>query len=472
MSIAFQQRLDRSAITPPMVRLWLLAASLIALDGFDLFILGVALPFLRQDLGLGPAALGMVAAAALVVSLLGALTLGPLTDRVGRQPMLVADVLLFVVASAGTALAWNLSSLVIFRLLVGVAIGADYPISVAYIVENVPARDRDRLVIGAFAFQAVGALLGALVGILVMTGFSTVYPGDDQLAIHYAWRWMLGVGVVLAVGVALVRLGAAFESPAYLLARGEYTAASEAATRLLGEPVTLAPDAIAWEADPPLSYGDLFGSTYRRQTILASVPWFLQDIATYGIGMFTPVILGALAFAGEPGVLGQTLASAKGTALVDVFLMLGFGLAIALVKPLGAIALQIIGFLGMALGLGLLAVSAGLPAGSPATLGLIFAGFLVFNLLMNAGPNATTFLLSGQVFPAAIRASGAGLAGALAKAGAVLGAFGLPIVQQTMGLVPTLLLLALLCLLGALVTVVYRLPGPSLSVEPCPKGVG
>jgi hypothetical protein len=152
--------------------------------------------------------------------------------------------------------------------------------------------------------------------------------------------------------------------------------------------------------------------------------------------------------------------------------MLGFGLAIALVKPLGAIALQIIGFLGMALGLGLLAVSAGLPAGSPATLGLIFAGFLVFNLLMNAGPNATTFLLSGQVFPAAIRASGAGLAGALAKAGAVLGAFGLPIFQQTMGLVPTLLLLALLCLLGALVTVVYRLPGPSLSVEPCPKGVG
>jgi MFS family permease len=461
--IAFQQRLDQSAITRPMVGLWLLAASLIALDGFDFFIIGVALPFLQQDFSLGPVAVGAVAAAALVGSLLGSLTLGPLTDRVGRQPMLIADVALFVVASAGTALAWNLPSLVVFRLLVGVAIGADYPISVAYIVENVPARYRDRLVIGAFSFQAVGALLGALTGMLVIVWFSRAYPGDDLPAFHYAWRWMLGVGLVLAVGVALLRLRFSLESPAYLLARGEYVAASEAASVLLGEPIYLTSDALSREANPQLAYGDLFSSIYRRQTILASVPWFLQDIATYGIGIFTPVILGTLAFAGEAGVMGQTLAAAQGSALVDIFLIVGFGLAIALVKPIGAIALQIIGFLGMALGLGLLAVSTGLPSGGRAALGLIFGGFLLFNLLMNAGPNATTFLLSGKVFPAAIRASGAGLAGAIAKAGAVLGTFGLPLMQAAIGLKTTLVLLALLCGLAALVTFRYRVQ-PSLDL--------
>ncbi|MBW4482527.1 MAG: MFS transporter [Tildeniella torsiva UHER 1998/13D] len=453
---AFQQRLDGAAITRPMVRLWLLAASLIALDGFDFFIIGVALPFLQRDLDLGPAAVGAVAAAAIAGSLLGSLFLGPLTDKLGRQPMLIADVILFVVATAGTALAWNLSSLLVFRVLVGVAIGADYPISVAYIVENVPTRHRDRLVIGAFSFQAVGALLGALVGVAILYGFSVGYPGDEQIAIHYAWRWMLGVGVVLALGVALARLAVSFESPAYLLAQGDYEGASAIASELLGEPITLEPDPMSPDNHPKLRYRDLFAPIYRRQTLLAAVPWFLQDIATYGVGIFTPVILGVLVFSGSSDLVAQTLASAKGSALVDVFLILGFVLAVLLVKRLGPIALQIVGFLGMALGLGLLAASAGLPAESRAAMGLIFGGFLLFNLLMNAGPNATTFLLSGAVFPAAIRASGAGLAAAIAKAGAVLGTFGLPVLQQALGLAPTLGLLAGLCVMASLVTWAYR----------------
>ncbi|MBD1872690.1 MFS transporter [Nodosilinea sp. FACHB-131] len=461
---AFQQRLDQSAITRPMVRLWLLAASLIALDGFDFFIIGVALPFLQRDLDLGPAAVGAVAAAAVAGSLLGSLFLGPLTDKLGRQPMLIADVILFVVATAGTALAWNLTSLLVFRVLVGVAIGADYPISVAYIVENVPTRHRDQLVIGAFSFQAVGALLGALVGIAILYGFTAVYPGDEQMAVHYAWRWMLGVGVILALGVALARLAVSLESPAYLLAKGNYEGAATMASELLGETITLKPDSpspvfdhgMSPDGQPQLRYRDLFGLTYRRQTLLASVPWFLQDIATYGVGIFTPVILGVLVFGGASDLMTQTLAAAKGSALVDIFLILGFLLAVLLVKRLGPIMLQIVGFLGMALGLGLLAASTGLPPESHTALGLIFGGFLLFNLLMNAGPNATTFLLSGAVFPAAIRASGAGLAAAFAKAGAVLGTFGLPVLQQALGLASTLELLAALCGVAALVTFAYR----------------
>lgn len=456
LPVAFQQRLDQSAVTGPMVRLWLLAASLIALDGFDFFIIGVALPFLQRDLDLGPAAVGAVAAAAVAGSLLGSLFLGPLTDRLGRQPMLIADVVLFVAATAGTALAWNLTSLLVFRVLVGVAIGADYPISVAYIVENVPTRHRAQLVIGAFSFQAVGALLGALVGIAILYGFAVGYPGDEQMAIHYAWRWMLGVGVVLALGVALARLAVSLESPAYLLAQGDYKGASAMASELLGETIILEPEPLSPDNQPQLRYRDLFAPTYRRQTLLASVPWFLQDVATYGVGIFTPVILGVLVFGASSDLVAQTLASAKGSALVDVFLILGFLLAVLLVKRLGPIALQIIGFLGMALGLGLLAASAGLPTGSRAAMGLIFGGFLLFNLLMNAGPNATTFLLSGAVFPAAIRASGAGLAAALAKAGAVLGTFGLPVLQRALGLAPTLGLLAVLCGAAALVTFIYR----------------
>lgn len=454
--LTFQQRLDAAPLTRTMAWLWLLSAGLIALDGFDFFIVGIALPFVQRAFALTPALTGAVAVAALVGALVGSLTLGAVTDRVGRQPMLLVDIALFVGATLGTVLAWNVGALIGFRFLLGVAIGADYPISVAYIIENVPTRYRGRLVIGAFAFQAVGALLGALTGWGVIYGFGWLYPDQTELAVQYAWRWMLGVGLLLALAIAALRANFLLESPGYLMARGDYEQASEAASRLLNQAVTLTPTTDPLQPADTLTYGDLFAPVHRRATILAAVPWFLQDIATYGIGIFTPVILGTLAFSTAPNFMAQTKAAAQGSVVVDVFLIGGFILAISLVESVGRIRLQIIGFGGMALGLGLLASSTLAPTGSRPELLLVFSGFILFNLLMNAGPNATTFLLSGEVFPTAIRASGAGFAAAFAKAGAVVGTFTLPLVQEALGLAPMLLLLALLCLGAAGVTYGYR----------------
>ncbi|HHP7243839.1 MAG TPA: MFS transporter, partial [Elainellaceae cyanobacterium] len=295
-SLSFEQQLDASSVTRVMWLLWALSAGLIALDGFDFFIIGVAIPFVQRDFNLGVAEVGAVAVAAVAGSLVGALTLGPITDRVGRQVMLMIDVAIFVLATAGTALAWNAVSLITFRFLVGVGIGADYPISVSYITENVPSRLRGRMVIGAFTFQAVGALLGAITGLTVIFLFQTFYPDSSQFAIQYAWRWMLGVGLVLAIAVGILRVSFLLESPLYYITRGDYDKASKAASILLEEPTTITPDTDPPAREPSLSYGALFSTRYRKHTMLASVPWFLQDIATYGIGIFTPTIIGALAF--------------------------------------------------------------------------------------------------------------------------------------------------------------------------------
>ncbi|MEO0408203.1 MAG: MFS transporter [Cyanobacteria bacterium P01_A01_bin.135] len=450
----FQTQLDASPITRTMWLLWLLSAGLIALDGFDFFVIGVALPFLQRDFGLNAATVGAIATAAVAGSLVGSLTLGPVTDRVGRRLMLIVDVAIFVVATAGSALAWNAASLIFFRFLVGVGIGADYPISVSYITENVPARHRGRMVIGAFAFQAVGALLGAMTGVATIYLFRVLYPDTDQMAIQYAWRWMLGVGLLLAIAVAVVRLSVSLESPQYFINRGEYAEASEAATQLLETPVVIKDDGSSEPAERP-SFRSLWGA-YRRQTILAAVPWFLQDIATYGVGIFTPTIIAMLAFAEQTDFMRRELGSAQGAAVVDLFLIVGFVCAVLLVERLGRIRLQVIGFGGMAVGLLILAASNALPTGSVGQVGLVLAGFLLFNLMMNAGPNATTFLLSGEVFPTAIRATGAGVAAAVAKAGAVLGTFLLPVLQARWGVAPVLIGLALCCGLAALVTVAFR----------------
>lgn len=463
--ISFEQRLDESNITRTMWLLWALSAGLIALDGFDLFIIGLALPFLQRDFALNATEIGAVAVAALAGSLVGALTLGPLTDKIGRQLMLLVDIALFIVATAGTAFAWNAVSLIVFRFLVGVAIGADYPISVSYITENVPSRLRGRMVIGAFTFQAFGALLGAITGLVVIHLFQTFYPDSDLPAIQYAWRWMLGVGLVLAILVGILRFSFLHESPRYFIANGDYAAATQAASDLLDESIKITPETDPPEREPSLEYGTLFTLPYLRRTLLTTIPWFLQDIATYGIGIFTPAIIGALAFSNQTDFLGKELASAKGAAFVDIFLIIGFIMAIILIEKVGRIKLQIVGFLGMAVGLLILAASDAIDDGSVIDIGLVFLGFFVFNLMMNAGPNSTTFLLSGEVFPTSIRASGAGFAAAVAKAGAVLGAFALPILQKDFGTPILLVLLALICILAAVMTYFFKVETTGRSLQ-------
>ncbi|MEL6554665.1 MAG: MFS transporter [Cyanobacteria bacterium J06621_11] len=457
----FQDELDASPLTRPMWMLWILSAGLIALDGFDFFIIGVAMPFIQRDFELSAGWVGAIATSALLGALIGSLTLGPITDQVGRQKMLVLDIALFIVASLATALAWNAWALLIFRFLVGVGIGADYPISVAYITENIPARHRGRMVISAFSFQAVGAVLGALVGWVTVLVFQQIAP---EMAISEAWRWMLGVGVGLSVLVGGLRLLFLLESPSYYIAKQNYIAASEAASELLQKELIIKPNTATDSSDREQitsTYRDLFSPTYRQQTALAAIPWFLQDIATYGIGIFTPTIIAALAFAENSDFLTQEIASAKGAAIVNLFLVFGFGFAVLLINRVGRIALQTIGFIGMAIGLCILSL-----AGDSSQLTLLFVGFILFNLTMNLGPNSTTFLLSGEVFPPAIRASGAGLAGAIAKSGAVLGALALPILQAQIGIALLLRSLALVCLLAALITFLLKKAAPTAIPTP------
>lgn len=456
-SLSFKQQLDASKITPVMWLLWALSAGLIALDGFDFFIIGVALPFIEKDFSLDSLAIGSVAVAALTGSLLGSLTLGAITDKIGRQIMLLADIGIFIIATAGTAFAWNTASLILFRFLVGVGIGADYPISVSYITENVPSRLRGKMVIGAFTFQAVGALLGAVTGLVTIYLFQIIYPESIIPAIQYAWRWMLGVGLVLAIAVGILRLSFLLESPRYYIAKGDYQAASKAGSTLLGKPIEITPETDPPQQEPNLSYSALFSPEYRLSMALASIPWFLQDIATYGIGIFTPAIIGALAFASEDNFMAKEIASARGSAFVDLFLIAGFLAAVLLIERFGRIRLQIVGFLGMACGLLILSLSSVLKLSNGFNIAMIFIGFLIFNLMMNAGPNSTTFLLSGEVFPTSIRASGAGLAAAIAKAGAILGTFALPLLQKSLGVPILLLMLSTICILAAVLT--YLLHG-------------
>lgn len=450
---AFEQLLDESPLSATQWQLWLLSAMGVFLDGFDLFIIGVALPLIEREFAISPTTKGLIAGAAVVGAFVGSAIGGWVTDKLGRKGMFVIDLIFFVVFAAASACAWNPASLIVFRFLLGVGIGADYPIGVSYIAENVPTAVRGRMVVGAFSFQAIGSLTGVGVGLVMLS----VHPQLD------AWRWMLGFGVLPAVVVVLLRENLP-ESPRWYLSQGDYGAASAAATKLLEKPITLHPTPTAQTQTPP-SIASLFSPQYFRNTVLASVPWFLQDISTYGIGLFTPTILAVLIGEAQTDFIAQDIAATLGAIITNLPLIVGFILCTLLVDQVGRLPLQIAGFLGMAIGLSIVAVAASLPGGSTAHIPLIFAGFMLFNLLMNGGPNSTTYLLSGEVFPTRIRATGAGFAAAVAKLGAVVGTFFFPPLQETLGLPALMVLLSLASVLAAIVTVLFRVDTTGLNLE-------
>jgi MFS transporter, putative metabolite transport protein len=138
-----------------------------------------------------------------------------------------------------------------------------------------------------------------------------------------------------------------------------------------------------------------------------------------------------------------------------LFLLFGFLIGIWAVPKFGRIRMQAIGFGSMALGMLLLMIAVRFPDSSFHFL-LVCTGFVVFNLLMNAGPNSTTFMLAPTLFPTELRATASGFAASVAKIGATFGVFVLPIIKGKFGVPAVLGMVAGVSVLGLVVTLIFR----------------
>jgi putative MFS transporter len=464
---------------PPLAPLqwlvWWLATAGKFFEGLIVFMGGIALPLVAEQFALAPRERGLVAAATLLGILIGALALGGLADRWGRRPVFIAAMGLLLVGLLAAAFSPGPAALVGSLLLIGLALGADYPTGHLLISETIPAAIRGRLVLGSFSFQAVGAVAGTVLAAQVLA----FRPALE------AWRLLYLLPVP---AVALVLAGRLLlpESSPWLVSQGDPQEAARQRARLLNRPAPLPdpPDRLPAAAPERPDWRQLFAGPLRRASLLAALPWFLQDLATYGIGIFAPLIL-ATAFAAtapdlggaEPGSVDpggvalihlDRLGARAGAVLEGAFL-LGIGGAILLADRWGRIPLQILGFLGCAVGLAV----AGAGAAGAANLPLLVGGLLLFQVMTNLGPNAQTYLLAGEVFPTPLRGLGAGMAAAAGKVGAVLTAFLFPSLMAAWGSARLLPLLALTSLLGAAITWHYRIETKGLELEPPPpEGAG
>ena len=451
-------------MTKMQLRIWMLAAAGKFFEGFVVFMTGVALPLIARQFEIGSAQKGLVTAASLCGILIGAIGLGSLSDHFGRKSMFVVEMIIFTAFLGAAVFCNSFPSLVFCLFGLGLALGCDYPTAHMIISESIPSTSRGRLVLGAFAFQAVGALGGAAVGYAVLVAVPNLN----------AWRWMFATAVIPALIVTIGRFYIT-ESANWLHTRGATDRAQVAASRLLERKpqypsnIVLLPQPGATAGHGGGSILSLFQKRYRRATILASVPWFLQDLSTYGIGIFTPTILAtALGHHAEhvrsmSDLIANATVAARGDAMITLLLIIGIVFAVMLADKLGRIRLQIFGFLGCAVGLLIASLSVDFTGSLKIT--LIFIGFMLFNFMTNLGPNAQTYLLAGEVFPTAIRGSGAGFAAAFAKIGAVATAFLFPILLSAIGTRFLLYGLIVSSVLGALVTWMYRIETAGVNLD-------
>lgn len=450
-------------LTKMQRRILLLASAGKFFEGLVVFMTGVALPLIVQDFGLNAVEKGVVSAASLIGILIGATALGGLADKYGRKLMFIVEMVLFVIFLVLVSFSPNFISLIIFLFGLGASLGCDYPTAHMVVSESIPSSIRGKTVLGTFGFQAVGALVGTAIGYLILANV----PG------LHSWRWMYSTAIIPAILVVIGRLSIS-ESGHWLVSVGKIEHAQIELSKLLKRNPPYPKDIIIKESTRQAEQQEthffaLFNKKNIRATVLASIPWFLQDLGTYGIGIFTPTILAGIfgAKIDNPhniaALLHNDVLAAKGSAFLDLFLIFGIILAILFADKFGRIKLQIIGFFGC--GLGLLLASLSNNFQGFASTAALFSGFMIFNLMTNLGPNAQTYLLAGEVFPTAIRGKGAGLAASVGKIGAVSTAFLFPILLADWGSDKILYGLIATSLLGAVVTWFFRIETTGKNLE-------
>ncbi|MDA8195367.1 MAG: MFS transporter [Thermaerobacter sp.] len=388
------------------------------LDGYNLTVVGAALIWLTPGLHMAQGAATWLAASALLGAMVGGLAAGWLTDRFGRRPIFTYDLIVFVVFALVSAAAPSVWVVMASRLVMGLAIGADYAISPAYLSELADHRRRGYHLGFIWMLWMVGA-----VGAFALATLAAVAlpPGA-------AWRFLFGVAAIPAVVTLFIRRDLP-ESPRWLRAQGLEKQGDEVTKNYGLERV----------ADETLTLGR--GEVVRRW-ILVTVPWFLFDFATYGVGLLLPLVLT------KAGVHGH----------VEVFL----GSAVVMCGGIvgGVTSMRTVDRWGRK---------------ASQTWGLILAGLVLATWLVlprSAGAMEFFWLLAGanmitqfgglptgmfpvEVFPTRSRATAAGVATAVSRLGAVSGVVVLGIMEARFGLDGLVAGAALAAVLGGVVTGVF-----------------
>jgi AAHS family 4-hydroxybenzoate transporter-like MFS transporter len=385
--------IDRQGVGGFQIRVLLICAAVLFIDGFDTQAIGYVAPAIAKEWSLTKGALGPVFSAGLFGLMIGALVLGPLADRIGRKKIIVFSTLAFGIGTLVTAFAQDVEVLLAMRFFTGLGLGGAMPNAVAMTSEFSPRRRRAAMVMIMFCGFSVGAALGGLLAAALIPQFG--------------WRSVFVVGGVAPLLLAPLLALRLPESVRFLALTGR---ANERVAELLGliGPKAAFPAATRFVVHEPALAGipvvHLFKAGRTPATLLLWVVFFMSLLDLYFLSNWLPTVLNDLgASVSAAAAIGSMLqvGGVVGTfALGSVIDRFSFR-ALALVYFVAVFAVGAIGQLGHSVVF--------------VTMAIFAAGFCIVGGQIAANALAATF------YPTAVRATGVGWALGIGRVGSIIG---------------------------------------------------
>ncbi|MFT8243430.1 MFS transporter [Roseomonas sp. BN140053] len=385
---AVEAEIDRRGVHGLQIRVAVLCAIVLALDGFDIAAMGFALPSLAESWKIAPSTLTGALVAANVGMLIGALASGPLGDRFGRKPVFMVDVAVFGIFSLLSAACHTVELLTAARFLTGLGLGGGVPLAIALTSDYSPKKHQPKLV----AIMTVGVQCGMVGGGLLVA----------ELLPIYGWQSVFVVGGVLPLAILPLLYFLLPESLQFMTAQGRSSRLTDGmmgrnnAARQSGGEVLLRKNPVA----------ELFRNGLTPVTLLLWVMFACNFLSTYLITLWLPTILRSYGYGLGEAVFATTLFSLAGGLCA---LVLGWPIArwgservIAINLCIGVAAV-----LWLAVG--------GQQSHAMTLLSIFMAGIGISG--SQAGMNA----LSGAAYPSLIRSSGSGWALGIGRLGNIFG---------------------------------------------------
>jgi MFS family permease len=189
--------LDESPLNRIQRWLWVLSTGGTLLDGYAIFVLGVAMPIIIADFHIQPGVVGLIGASLVFGAVIGAGVGGPMADHLGRKKLMLADMIIITAGACTSALANGPTMLFVGQLLVGIGVGIDFPVNSSYVSEILSKPSRARMMVATIACQSVGMLLATAATLILLRS------GSAQ-----AWRLFLATEAAVALLFFVLRMSA------------------------------------------------------------------------------------------------------------------------------------------------------------------------------------------------------------------------------------------------------------------------
>jgi MFS transporter, PHS family, inorganic phosphate transporter len=448
--------LDQSGISRFQLKIMFVSGMGFFTDAYDLFVIGIVVSLLKTQWVMSTNQVSWLNSATLLASAVGAIVFGRVADMLGRKRIYGYEVLILAAGALASAFSPNYTFLLICRIILGVGIGGDYPVSATIMSEYSGKQSRGRMVGLVFAMQGAGLLVGPLLAsILLGSGLSN----------NITWRLLLGLGAIPGLAVFYLRRQI-HETPRFAMAGGAADEAQAAIAAATGASVAGAPATVSTaqesKARNPQGVADGFFKLIHNRRLLiwllgTAGGWALLDFCYYGNTISTPEILKLIN--PHASLLENTLIQ---LGIFAVFAVPGYIVAILLLDKAGRRSIQILGFGMMALMFLLIGLVPGI-AKHVLPFVLLYGVSYFFT---EFGPNTTTFIYPAELFPVDVRTTGHGISAGAGKLGAFVGAFLFPdFLAVTLGLNRAMLIAGIVAAAGMLLTIA-TLPEPKgLSLE-------